>query len=205
MMRFVLGVLKMYPLPYTWPIALCFWTAFVWTAAGELPIARRSRQQPVAKTDRGSRVLVEAMTVASAAGAFYAAAVYEFFAITFLRVPIYFCGVACLVAAGFLRRHCFAMLGDSFTFDVRVVPGQQVVERGAYRSIRHPSYTAGLLAMFGIGLALDNWLSLALSVVPMAIGYAYRISVEERALVSALGPVYSDYMKRTRRLIPFVL
>jgi len=29
--------------------------------------------------------------------------------------------------------------------------------------------------------------------------------MEERALIQAIGAPYADYMKRTRRLIPFVL
>jgi protein-S-isoprenylcysteine O-methyltransferase Ste14 len=32
----------------------------------------------------------------------------------------------------------------------------------------------------------------------------YRILVEEAALQAALGQPYRDYMRRTRRLIPFV-
>ena len=62
-----------------------------------------------------------------------------------------------------------------------------------------------MLLVGGIGLALGNWASLALAIVPAAFAYAYRISVEERALVGALGPAYSDYMERTWRLIPFVV
>jgi protein-S-isoprenylcysteine O-methyltransferase Ste14 len=42
-------------------------------------------------------------------------------------------------------------------------------------------------------------------VIPLAAAYCYRIAVEERALVQTIGAPYSDYMKRTRRLIPFVL
>jgi protein-S-isoprenylcysteine O-methyltransferase Ste14 len=29
--------------------------------------------------------------------------------------------------------------------------------------------------------------------------------VEERALLSGLGPDYASYMKRTKRLIPFII
>jgi protein-S-isoprenylcysteine O-methyltransferase Ste14 len=36
-------------------------------------------------------------------------------------------------------------------------------------------------------------------------GYAYRIRVEERALATNLGPAYHDYMRRTKRLIPFLI
>jgi protein-S-isoprenylcysteine O-methyltransferase Ste14 len=44
-----------------------------------------------------------------------------------------------------------------------------------------------------------------IALVPLSLAYAYRISIEERALVQTLGEPYTDYMKRTYRLIPFVL
>ena len=121
------------------------------------------------------------------------------------RLPIYLAGIACLIAGGLLRRHCFAMLGSRFMYVVQAAPDQAVVERGAYKYVRHPSYTAGLLLYGGIGLALGNWVSLAFSLIPLALAYGYRIGVEERALVQTIGAPYADYMKRTRRLIPFVL
>ena len=62
-----------------------------------------------------------------------------------------------------------------------------------------------MLLFGGIGLALTNWLSLVFAVVPPVLAYAYRISVEERALVATIGPAYADYMRRTRRVIPFLL
>jgi protein-S-isoprenylcysteine O-methyltransferase Ste14 len=79
-----------------------------------------------------------------------------------------------------------------------------VVESGPYRLIRHPSYTGALLALFGIALALTNWASLAAIILGNAVGFGYRVMVEERALSCALGQSYSVYMRRTRRLIPFI-
>lgn len=38
-----------------------------------------------------------------------------------------------------------------------------------------------------------------------AAGYAYRITVEERALAADLGEAYRAYLRRTKRLIPFLL
>jgi protein-S-isoprenylcysteine O-methyltransferase Ste14 len=63
-----------------------------------------------------------------------------------------------LMGAGIaFRQWAVAVLGRFFTVDVRVHPGQTVVEQGPYRWLRHPSYT-GLIATFlGLGLALDNW------------------------------------------------
>jgi protein-S-isoprenylcysteine O-methyltransferase Ste14 len=49
-----------------------------------------------------------------------------------------------------------------------------------------------------------NWLSLGALIVTLA-GYAYRIRIEERALARDLGPAYRDYMRRTKRLIPFLV
>lgn len=44
------------------------------------------------------------------------------------------------------------------------------------------------------------------SVRTLVVGFAflYRINVEERALVQALGDRYRGYIKQTKRLIPLV-
>ena len=191
------------PLAYSWPIAILFWAALLWVVAGELPLAIRDNRSGRAPADRGSRQAVEALTAAGLFVAFFAAARVRDASIAFARLPLYLAGVALVVAGGLLRRHCFRMLGDSFTFAVRVAAGQTVVDRGAYRYVRHPSYTAGLLLFIGIGLALGNWISLAAGVLPV-FGYVYRIRIEEQALVDGLGAAYATYMKRTRRLIPFL-
>jgi protein-S-isoprenylcysteine O-methyltransferase Ste14 len=88
---------------------------------------------------------------------------------------------------------------------VRVTPDQTLIERGAYRWVRHPSYTAGLLIMTGSGLALGNWVSLLVLVFVTPSIYAYRVVVEERALTAVMGEEYRQYMRRTKRFIPFVV
>jgi protein-S-isoprenylcysteine O-methyltransferase len=95
-------------------------------------------------------------------------------------------------------------LGRFFTYDVAVQAGQGIVEAGPYRYIRHPSYTGALVTLVGLGLALGNWAALLTILACMGIAYAYRISVEEAALIAALGEPYKQYMRRTRRLIPFL-
>jgi protein-S-isoprenylcysteine O-methyltransferase Ste14 len=96
------------------------------------------------------------------------------------------------------------VLGRFFTYNVAVHAGQTVVEAGPYRYIRHPSYTGALITLVGVGLALGNWAALLAILVCTGIAYAYRISVEESALVAALGEPYKEYMRRTRRLVPFL-
>jgi protein-S-isoprenylcysteine O-methyltransferase Ste14 len=113
-------------------------------------------------------------------------------------------GLALLLLGSWLRRHCFKMLGRYFTANVKVADGQTVIQEGAYHWIRHPSYTGGMLMYLGTGLALTNWLSTLVIVCLGGLGYAYRVRVEERALAATLGERYKDYMRRTKRFVPFV-
>ncbi len=162
------------------------------------------RDRRAGPADRGSMRAVQAANIVSIALALLFARWRPDFAIKTFRIPAALAGIAAVVAGGLLRRHCFRMLGDSFTYDVRVSAAQAVVERGAYRYVRHPSYTAGILLFAGLGAAIGNWISLVVLIVLPLVGYAYRIAVEERALLETLGPAYAGYMTRTRRLIPFV-
>jgi protein-S-isoprenylcysteine O-methyltransferase Ste14 len=56
----------------------------------------------------------------------------------------------------------------------------------------------------GIGLALGNWLSVAITFLSAALVYTYRVRVEERALAAALGAPYVEFMKTRKRFLPFV-
>jgi len=120
--------------------------------------------------------------------------------------PAVFLSVAlALLASGLvLRWTAVLVLGRLFTPNVAVLPGQRVIRRGVYRYIRHPAYSGLLLAVLGIGVAFDNWLSLLAILIPVAAALLYRIWVEESALVEILGREYDDYRKVTKRLVPGV-
>jgi protein-S-isoprenylcysteine O-methyltransferase Ste14 len=126
-------------------------------------------------------------------------------AIPSMRVPLFFAGITLMWIGIAFRYYCMRVLGRYFTFDVAVHGGQTVVEAGPYRYIRHPSYTGAIITFIGFGFALGNWAGLLALIGCGALGYAYRINVEETALVAALGEPYRDYMGRTRRLVPFVI
>jgi protein-S-isoprenylcysteine O-methyltransferase Ste14 len=127
------------------------------------------------------------------------------FSIPWHRTFIFAVGIFLILAGTALRWYAVRILGKYFTLQVAIQPEQTVVESGPYRWVRHPSYTGSLLSLLGFGLILSNWLSL-LSVLFFAIlGYSYRIWVEETALLNALGEPYREYMKRTKRIIPFMI
>ena len=134
----------------------------------------------------------------------FAVAPWSKFALLNHRVLWFGLGILILLAGSMLRRYCFRTLGRYFTGNVKVEADQPVIEDGLYRFVRHPSYTGGMLMYLGTGLALTNWLSVLILVVMGAATYAYRVRVEEQALGSSIGHPYLEYMRRTKRFIPFI-
>jgi len=185
----------MSPRVFALPYAVVFWVVFLLVflvmEGKKLLGLRRQMKRTDRSQDAGSVKVVAFANQVGTIGAF--------------ALPAFFAGIALMIAGALLRRHCFSMLGPSFTLVVAVRPDQEVVERGAYRYVRHPSYTAALLIFAGVGLCLTNWLSFTLLAGVSAVAYAYRAAVEERALTATLGEAYRSYRARTKRFIPFVV
>lgn len=121
------------------------------------------------------------------------------------RDTLFWLGIALIYAGIAFRLYAIHTLGAWFTTTVAISPQQTVVDSGPYRLIRHPSYTGILIIFCGFALTCVNWLSLFLIVAGALIGLGYRIHVEERVLREQLGAPYREYMRRTKRLIPYVL
>ena len=51
---------------------------------------------------------------------------------------------------------------------------------------------------------LGHWLGLVILAVVLAVTFSYRVRLEERVLLENLGPPYADYMRRTKRFVPFL-
>ena len=124
--------------------------------------------------------------------------------LTLARPQTFYAGLALMAAGLVFRAYAIQQLGRYFTPEVTVQPGQRVVDRGLYRYLRHPSYTGTFITILGYGLALTNGLSLVIMLALPGLAYAYRMRVEEAALRAAFGEEYRDYMRRTKRLIPFI-
>ena len=76
-----------------------------------------------------------------------------------------------------------------------------VVDSGVYSVVRHPFYAADPLIFVGLGLWLESYLAVLLTIIPVAL-LIVRLCLEERFLRREL-PGYEDYTLRVRhRLIP---
>lgn len=86
---------------------------------------------------------------------------------------------------------------------LEVLEKHELVTRGVYSRIRHPTYT-GIILMFLAGTLL--FLHIILFVGFLAIlGMAYRKAVLEEELLSSekgFGQQYRDYMMKTGRFLP---
>ena len=156
------------------------------------------------KSDKGSKALVIVAANLAMAIGFSVAIAFPGFSIHTHWRAFFDVGIAVWFSGTLFRFYSMWTLGRFFTYDVAVSAGQHVVERGPYRWIRHPSYLGSLVANIGLGMTMTNWLALFLPALFLGAAYAYRIAIEERALLQGLGSPYRAYMGRTRRLIPFV-
>lgn len=195
------------PLPFTWPLGALFLIVMIWSYWPEsrimLAARRAQRGKDQAQRDPSYRPLVMGQQIALTL-AVLLAFVAPSLAMRGHREVIFFLGLVVMVAGSVFRRHCFRMLGTDFRGDVTVRPDQPIVERGAYRYLRHPSYLAAMFLHLGFGLCFTNWGTLALLMLAVPPLFIYRINVEERALREQLGAPYVTYADRTKRLIPGV-
>jgi protein-S-isoprenylcysteine O-methyltransferase Ste14 len=178
--------------------------AAVWTLPEIIGAFFQRSAATATRCDRGSYAAIMGSVGIGLAGAFWSAAWLPGLAITEHRFLIYWLGILLMLAGVVLRWVAIFILGRSFTRDVATRGDQTLVETGPYRAIRHPAYAGTLLTVLGTGLVLSNWASLFIAILCSLIGILYRIRIEEQALLAALGQPYRDYMRRTRRLIPFL-
>jgi protein-S-isoprenylcysteine O-methyltransferase Ste14 len=149
--------------------------------------AKRRSRYPGVSQDRGSFRLIAVLLSVAFSLDFACALLLPSVAPPSARI-MFAVGLYCVVCGTALRWYAVATLGRYFTVNVASQASQPVIDVGPYRLVRHPSY-AGMFAML---------------VLPAA-AFAYRIKVEEAALLSTLGEPYARYMRRTWRLIPYLI
>ena len=181
-------------------------TIFVWVASelfGAILIPRiRGRGGSVrVRRDRGSKFLIlftvwVSVTVALAFG---------YGGLGVLPDWVFYPGIVLMWLGVLLRQWAIAVLGRFFSTSVRIVENHHVVEKGPYRLVRHPSYSGLLITFIGIALAVQSWAALIVLLGFFTISFGYRIKVEEKMLLSELGDNYANYMKRTKRIIPYLI
>ncbi|MEY8758253.1 methyltransferase family protein [Chryseobacterium tongliaoense] len=154
------------------------------------------------KKDHFTLNILWMVIIASIAGAVTASYVIKL-PITSSNLILYL-GEFFILAGIIFRLIIIRSLGKYFTVDVTIKEDHKIKKEGFYRYLRHPSYAFSLLTFLGLGLFLNNWLSLILAFVPPFLTFSYRIKIEEQALVEQFGEEYIQYRKMTKKLVPFI-
>jgi protein-S-isoprenylcysteine O-methyltransferase Ste14 len=187
---------------------IAFWVLFGLFALGEYVMQARSlcnwmRKRSGTRVERWSLLVALAGVIGGLVGGVRLAS-WQPGRITVGVWPIFVVGLVLAAAGVLIRQWAIFVLGRFFTPDVRVQPGQTVIDRGPYRWVRHPSYTGIILVLVGLGLALTNWASLILLAVVPTAALVVRIHAEERALRAAFGEEYDRFAATRARLLPRV-
>ncbi len=117
---------------------------------------------------------------------------------------LHVCGIALLASGTAFRLWAIRALRNNFSATVQIKQGQQLVTKGPYRWLRHPSYTGAWVAMMGAALLMHSYLGLVIMGPGMLLVYMKRIAVEEQALNDAFGAQYMNMQLNTQRLMPGV-
>jgi protein-S-isoprenylcysteine O-methyltransferase Ste14 len=102
-----------------------------------------------------------------------------------------------------VRLQATRTLGKYFSPKTRVLPEHKLIKSGIYKHIRHPIYLGSMLAFFSITLifhSLYGFIVTALA-IPFILN---RIRVEEQMFTQKFGDEYREYIKKSKKLIPFV-
>ena len=197
----------MKPLAFVSPYLWLFWAVLLLAYLPEF----RSNGCPLASgagREDGSRLddFHHAGRMDRDAGSFMVVLESQAFAITRGEKVWFVAGLVTVLAGSLLRRPLLAHAGGNISpATLKLSADQPLVEQGLYRWVRHPSYTGGMLMYVGTGLALTNWLERAdYRVGRRGVAYLYRVRVEEHALQANLGGRYQQYMRRTKRFVPFI-
>jgi len=91
----------------------------------------------------------------------------------------------------------------NFNIRSKLKKDAQLITAGIYAYIRHPMYTSVVTMMFGILISTPTWYEVILFSLLLITLYL-KAKREEKPLIQAFSD-YSDYKKRTKYFVPFVL
>jgi protein-S-isoprenylcysteine O-methyltransferase Ste14 len=112
-------------------------------------------------------------------------------------------GLVMVVAGMVIRFVAIATLKRNFSGALRIRADHTLVKNGIYKWVRHPAYLGAILLFAGIPVMLSSLLGflVMLLLVPYLL---HRIKLEEKMMIERFGKEYEDYMRSSRRLVPFV-
>lgn len=94
-------------------------------------------------------------------------------------------------------------LGSNWSGTVTLKHDHELIQKGPYGLTRHPMYTGILTGLLGVDLTIGqigNFLGIAL----LVFAFLRKIKLEEIYMTQHFGKRYLNYVKKVKRLVPFI-
>jgi protein-S-isoprenylcysteine O-methyltransferase Ste14 len=111
-------------------------------------------------------------------------------------------GLLIIFSGSFLFISARRALGKHYSGHVSVYEGQQLVQHGPYRFVRHPAYAGYILIALGLAVGYSSLVGLVAIPLVLLPAVLYRLGVEDRLLAEHFGVQFEEYAARVERLIP---
>ncbi len=95
-------------------------------------------------------------------------------------------------------------LGKNWSPVLEIRKKHKLITQGPYKYIRHPMYTMLWIWVICQGIILSNWVVGIMGVLTWSILYFIRLPEEEKMMIEEFGQEYKDYMRKTKKIIPWV-
>lgn len=111
-------------------------------------------------------------------------------------------GFTLLTSGLVIRLSAVLCLGGFFTTQVSIQHSHCLIRKGPYRYVRHPSYTGLICSFLGAGVAMGDYLSVVVLIIPLVFVLIKRINIEEFYLQNHFEKEYLQYARTTKKLFP---
>ena len=96
------------------------------------------------------------------------------------------------------------LLGANWSLSVQEKESHELIQQGMYKIVRHPIYTGLLLVFTGNAIIVGDYRGI-IAVGIVFISFWWKLKKEEKVLSAIFKQQYTDYQKKTKALIPFLL
>ena len=122
---------------------------------------------------------------------------------SFLEVPelARWCGLVLIIISISLAAWVHQTLGRAYSYALETKSEQSLITTGPFSRTRHPLYSAHNLFNIGMIILTLNIPLIIIALFGIPVTYV-RMRDEERMMVNQFGSEYTQYMKRTGRIMP---
>jgi protein-S-isoprenylcysteine O-methyltransferase Ste14 len=113
-------------------------------------------------------------------------------------------GLIFYIVFSYLQVKAHKSLGESYSQDIAILKGHQLVTSGLYKNIRHPQYLSQILSDLGAGIALLSYVVIPLVILFEIPLFILRAQREDKILAKQFSEDYNKYKKRSGFFIPFI-